>query len=110
MTMMAVTRVSESSVVEQTFNAKTPLLQLRSLLTIEKSGGKTKFKWNGSLDELKSFSKQLNLHDGTWSFVPGNGSFHVLKASKGTLTFYPNTKTLNVQGAQQHKIKKKNLG
>ena len=110
MTMMETGRISESSSVEQnfnTFNTQDSILHLPALLSLEKGGGKTKLKWNGSLEELKLFAeKSLCLYDGAWSKVLRNGGFHCLKTSKCTLSFYPNTKTLNIQGAQQDKIKR----
>lgn len=68
--------------------------------------GKTKIKWLGNLNELKVFiSSKLNL-TGSWSFTTNNGGFHVFKASLVTLSFYPGTKTLTVQGTKQEEIKK----
>ena len=36
-----------------------------------------------------------------------SGGFLVLKANGVTLSFYPKTKTLNVQGAKQEEVRKK---
>ena len=44
---------------------------------------------------------------GQWSSVSKSGGFLVLKANGGTLSFYPKTKTLNVQGAKQEEVRKK---
>lgn len=77
-------------------------------LLIEKGNHKTKIKWLGDLDSLKSFVEcKLNL-TGSWSYTPTNGGFHVFKASVVTLCFYPGTKTLAVQGAK-HEIVRKSI-
>ena len=44
---------------------------------------------------------------GQWSSVSKSGGFLVLKANGVTLSFYPKTKTLNVQGAKQEEVRKK---
>ena len=76
-------------------------------LSIEQDRNSRKIKWLGSFDELKAFAKEeLKLSD-EWASVPTNGGFFVLKAKNVTVSFYPNTKTLNVQGAKHEAIKKK---
>ena len=45
--------------------------------------------------------------DGEWSFTSNNGGFHVLKSESVTLSFYPNTKTLNVEGMLQSEVKER---
>ena len=64
-------------------------------------------KWLGSLDELKSFAnKGLKLLGKCCSALT-NGGFFVLKSYDVTISFYPNTKTLNVQGTKMETIKVK---
>ena len=75
-------------------------------LSIQNERGKAKIKWLGELSHLKEFITGKLKLQGTWSFVSGNGGFHVFKASLVTLSFYPGTKTFNVQGTKQEEIKK----
>ena len=78
-------------------------------LSVDKSRNRSKFKWLGSLESLKCFAHdQLKLM-GNWTFTSNNGGFHVLKAECVTLSFYPNTKTLNVQGMKERETKQKIL-
>ena len=44
---------------------------------------------------------------GQWSSVSKSGGFLVSRANGVTLSFYPKTKTLNVQGAKQEEVRKK---
>ena len=44
---------------------------------------------------------------GQWSSVSKSGGFLVLKANGVTLSFYPKTKILNVQGTKQEEVRKK---
>lgn len=79
---------------------------LLKFLSIQNERGKAKIKWLGDLSHLKEFIAGKLKLQGTWSFVSGNGGFHVFKASLVTLSFYPGTKTFNVQGTKQEEIKK----
>ena len=59
------------------------------------------------LNQIKSFvNDELSL-SGQWSSVSKSGGFLVLKANGVTLSFYPKTKMLNVQGAKQEEVRKK---
>ena len=79
------------------------------LLSIEEDKNSRKFKWQSGCNELKSFvNDELSL-SGQWSSVSKSGGFLVLKANGVTLSFYPKTKTLNVQGAKQEEVTKKLL-
>ena len=73
----------------------------------EEYRGKTKIKWLGDFEALKSFAFGYLKLDGEWSFTSYNGGFHVLKSESVTLSFYPNTKTLNVQGMLQSQVKER---
>ena len=78
-------------------------------LSVIKSGHKIKFKWLGEFGELKVFvSTDLKI-SGTWSYTTNNGGFHTLKAEGISISFYPGTKTLNVQGSKSEIISKKLL-
>ena len=46
---------------------------------------------------------------GKWSYMDNNGGFHTLKAEGVSISFYPGTKTLNVQGAKVDIIRTKLL-
>ena len=105
---MLETRTSESSEIDVFSRDVSNNDNLNSLITIEKDGSKVKFKWQGSIEELKRFvTSSLSFLDGTWSRVSNNGGFHVLKSRAATLSFYPNTKTLNIHGASKDTVKKK---
>ena len=43
---------------------------------------------------------------GTWSYTTNNGRIHTLKAEGVSISFYPGTKTLNVQGCKSEVISK----
>ena len=59
------------------------------------------------LNQIKSFvNDELSL-SGQWSSVSKSGGFLFLKANGVTLSFYPKTKMLNVQGAKQEEVRKK---
>ena len=95
---MLETRTSESSENEVSSQDVGDSNNLNSLVTVEKDGSRVKFKWQGLIDELELFvTSSLNILDGTWSRVSNNGGFHVLKSKAATLSFYPNTRTLNTQ-------------
>jgi len=65
---------------------------------------KTQIKWFRNLEELKGFlAKELKI-EGVWSFVPGNGGFHVLRTTLVSISFYPGTKTLSIQGTKHKQI------
>ena len=46
---------------------------------------------------------------GKWSFTSNNGGFHFLKSECVTLSFYPSTKTSNVQGMKEKEMRDKIL-
>ena len=78
-------------------------------LSAIKAGHKVKFKWLGEFEELKVFvSTDLKI-SGIWSYTTNNGGFHTLKAEGISISFYPGTKTLNVQGSKSEIIAKKLL-
>ena len=64
-------------------------------------------KWLDYFEALKSFAFGYLILDGEWSFISNSGGFHVLKSESVTLSFYPNTKTLNVQGMLQSEVKER---
>lgn len=76
-------------------------------LSVTKSGHKVKFKWLGEFEELKLFVNTDLKISGTWSYTTNNGGFHTLKAEGISISFYPGTKTLNVQGSKSEIIVKK---
>ena len=75
-------------------------------LLIAKENHKTKIKWLGDLESLKSFVERKLKLEGSWSYASTHGGYHVFKASIATLCFYPGTKTLAVQGAKHEAIRK----
>ena len=68
-------------------------------LSIEEDKNSRKFKWQSGFNELKSFVNDELSFSGPW-FSVSNSGFLVLKANGVTLSFYPKTKMLNVQGAK----------
>ena len=54
---------------------------------------KTKLKWLGDFEALKSFAFDHLKLVGGWCFTANNGGFHVLKSESVMLSFYPITKT-----------------
>ena len=78
-------------------------------LTFTKSKGRWKFKWLGSFDELKCFVSAKLYLTGLWSFKSNSGGFHVLKSSTTSISFYPGTKTLCIQGTAQTRMVEKLL-
>ena len=78
-------------------------------LSVTKTGHKVKFKWLGEMEELKLFVNTDLKISGTWSYTTNNGGFHALKAEGISISFYPGTKTLNVQGSKSEIISKKLL-
>ena len=101
---MADARASVSSVSKLIENDCTQPLE--AFLAVEKERNKIKFKWKGSLESLIDFAKNILNLAGDWRFTTNNSGFHVLKSDSVTLSFYPGTKTLNVQGAKQDRIRK----
>lgn len=106
---MAEGTISEGCFVDSTVNLPTngkndenkpglPLL-------IEKKNNKTKIKWSGDLDSLKSFVECKLILTANWSYATTNSGFHVFKATVAKLCFYPGTKTLTVQGTEQEDIR-----
>ena len=104
---MADPRASVSSVSKLIENDSTQPLE--AFLAVEKERNKIKFKWKGSLESLIDFAKNILNLAGDWRFTRKNSGFHVLKSDSVTLSFYPGTKTLNVQGAKQDRIRKQLL-
>ena len=78
-------------------------------LSVTKTGHKVKFKWLGEIEELKLFVNADLKISGTWSYTTNNGGFHTLKGEGVSISFYPGTKTLNVQGSKSEIITKKLL-
>ena len=78
-------------------------------LLVTKTGHRFKFKWLGEFEELKLFVNADLKISGTWSYTTNNGGFHTLKAEGISISFYPGTKTLNVQGSKSEIITKKLL-
>ena len=78
-------------------------------LSLEKGRTGIKIKWLGDLSELKLFIELQLKITGEWSFTMNNGGFHVLKCDVVTISFYPTTKTVNVQGAMKDVVKKEIL-
>ena len=75
-------------------------------MTLQLNGSKKQIKWNGELEDLKSFVEtKLNL-SGKWSYTTNNGGFHILKSPSATLCFYPGARTLVVQGPNNERIKR----
>ena len=107
---MAAARVDESSSsfdLTDHIIGLAPRLNTSYPLSIEKDKNGRKFKWQSGFNELKSFvNDELSL-SGQWSSVSKSGGFFVLKGNGVTLSFYPKTKTLNVQGAKQEEVRKK---
>ena len=104
---MADARASVSSVSKLIENDCTQPLE--AFLAVEKERNKIKFKWKGSLESLIDFAKNILNLAGDWRFTTNNGGFRVLKSDSVALSFYPGTKTLNVQGAKQDMIRKQLL-
>ena len=69
-------------------------------MSITKIGHRSKFKWLGDFEELKLFVDGYLKITGTWSYTTNNGGFHTMKAEGASISFYPGTKTLNVQGSK----------
>jgi len=44
---------------------------------------------------------------GKWSRTDNNGGFHTIKAEGASISFYPGTKTLNIQGAKMEIVRNK---
>ncbi|CAH3151213.1 unnamed protein product [Porites evermanni] len=78
-------------------------------LSITKTGHRSKFKWLGDFEELKLFVDGYLKITGTWSYTTNNGGFHTMKAEGAAISFYPGTKTLNVQGSKSEVIGQKLL-
>ena len=107
---MAAARVDESSSSFDLTDLNTglePRLNTSYPLSVEEDKNSRRFKWQSGFNELKSFvNEELSL-SGQWSSVSKSSGFLVLNANGVTLSFYPNTKTLNVQGAKQEEARKK---
>ena len=73
-------------------------------LSITKTGHRSKFKWLGDFEELKLFVDGYLKITGTWSYTTNNGGFHTMKAEGTPISFYPETRTLNVQGSKSEVI------
>ena len=70
---------------------------------------RSKLKWLGDFEELKLFVGRYLKITGTWSYTTNNGGFHTMKAEGASISFYPGTKTLNVQGSKSEIISQKLL-
>ena len=103
--MASITRVSETSASFEISESPKRLLQLSAI----KSGSRTRFNWLGELDDLKSIMFEDLKLSGKWSYTDNNGGFHTLKGEGVSISFYPGTKTLNVQGAKVDIIRSKLL-
>ena len=55
------------------------------LLLIDKEDHKTKIKWLGDLESLKSFVECKLELEGSWSYASTHSGYHVFKASVATL-------------------------
>ena len=55
-------------------------------------------------EELKLFVDGYLKITGTWSYTTNNGGFHTMKAEGTSISFYPETRTLNVQGSKSEII------
>ena len=75
-------------------------------LKVEKDKGKTKIKWLSDLDALKQLCRDKLRIAGNWQRTNNNGGFNFLKSDSVTISFYPGTKTLNVQGARHEAVHK----
>ncbi|CAB4040800.1 Transposon Ty3-G Gag-Pol poly [Paramuricea clavata] len=103
---MATDHASQSSV---NFGEKFPLNEPEvtqsvdngNHLCYETNKGKIQFKWMSSFDKLAQFVDQSLNVDGVWSEITTNGGYHVCKSPEVTLSFYPTTKTLKIQGPKQ---------
>ena len=104
---MAKARASNASEDFSTLGSESQANKVVFPLMREEYRGKTKIKWLGDFEALKSFAFGYLKLDGEWSFTSNNGGFHVLKSESVTLSFYPNTKTLNVQGMLQSQVKER---
>lgn len=97
------TRVCERSVL----SSDSQPCERYKYLSVTKTGYKTNLKSLGEFGELKlSINADLKV-SGTWSFTTNNGCFHTLKANGVSISFYPGTKTLTVQGSKSEIINKK---
>ena len=99
------TRVCEESTSFGTSESSEHSLKLSQV----KNGHKIQFKWLGDLFELKSFIAEELKVSGKWTHTDNNGGFDTLKSDGLSISFYPGTKTLNVQGAKMEIIRKKLL-
>ena len=103
------TRAPESSVNSTSFSSEGASRVTSFPLEVDRSRNRTKFKWLGSFELLKTFALDHLKLTGSWSFTSNNGGFHFLKSECVTLSFYPSTKTLNVQGMKEKEMRDKIL-
>ena len=99
------TRVCEESTSFGTSESSEHSLKLSQV----KNGHKIQFKWLGDLFELKSFIAEELKVLRKWTHTDNNGGFDTLKSDGVSISFYPGTKTLNVQRAKMEIIRKKLL-
>jgi len=78
-----------------------------SLLKCSEESGKIKLKWLGSDAELENFISSCLKLTGKWSFVTNNGGYHLFKSSAASISFYPKTTTLYIQGPKQVELTNK---
>ena len=67
-----------------------------------KNKPKIRFRWLGTVDLLKDFVNLVLNNSGTWS--ESRKSAISFKTASLTLTFYKNTKTLQLQGSKAHEV------
>ena len=103
------TRAPEGSVNSASFSHEGASRVTSFPLEVDRSRNRTKFKWLGSFELLRTFALDHLKLMGSWSFTSNNGGFHFLKSECVTLSFYPNTKTLNVQGMKEKEMRDKIL-
>ena len=75
-------------------------------LKVEKDKGKTKIKLLSDLDALKQLCRDKLRIAGNWQRTNNNGGFNFMKSDSVMISFYPGTKTLNVQGARHEAVPK----
>ena len=107
--VMVAARVNESSssfdLTDDNIGLE-PRLNTSYPLSLEEDKSSRKFKWQSGFNELKSFvNDELGL-SGQCSSVSKSGGFLVFKANGVTLSFYPKTKTLNVQGGNKKRLER----
>ena len=80
---------------------------LASFIEVYEENSKTKIKWHSDRHALKCFLEENLKLTVIWSFVLSNGGYHLFKSSVVSISFYPKTKTVYIQGAKSEIIKKR---